>query len=236
MACFSGPEITNPNLGFNVDFANNKSINGTILSNVTANNIPVTLTNSASNTMTIVNGYADFNPIDISGNATYYTVANNYFNTIKNEISIETAIYVYGNLGDNQWVRGISPRTSETSSPLGFSITSSGLSVESNTTTGWKATSFSSSLISYNRWLYITQTTSIIDNAMKTYVNGNLLNTVSLAGETPNGGNGFLIGRGFYGGVRNFYGRVGFLRVYSSRLTQSEIKQNFEAIRGRYDI
>lgn len=236
MACFSGPEITNSTLGFNVDFANSRSINGTTLSNITTNNIPVTLTNSVSNTMTITNGYADFNPIDISGAATYYTIANSYFNTIKNEISIETAMYVYGNFGDNQWVRGVSPRTSETTSPLGFSITSSGLSVESNTTTGWKGTSFSSSLISYNRWIYITQTTSMIDNAMKTYINGNLLNTISLAGETPNGGNGFLIGRGFFGGTRNFYGRVGFLRVYSSRLTQAEIKQNFEATRGRYNV
>jgi hypothetical protein len=236
MSLGHGISIVKDSIGLNVDFANIKSISGTTLTDVSRNRIGITLTNSTANTLNIANGYAEFNPADIGGTATYYTISNSYFNTIKNEISIETAMYVYSNMGNEQWVRGVSPRTTETSSPLGFSIGSGGISAEVNTTNGWKTNYTASSLVAYNRWLYITQTTSVIENAMKTYVNGNLVSTVSLAGETPNGGNGFLIGRGFFGGVRNYNGRVGFLRVYSKRLTATEITQNFNALRGRYGI
>jgi hypothetical protein len=236
MAVFAGPEIVNSNLGFNVDFGNTKSINGTTLNDVSGNNISVSLTNPGANTMSITNGYADFNPVDIGGTATFYTISNSYFNTIRTEISIETAMYVYSNLGNNSWVRGVSPRTTEIGQPLGFSIYSDGLSVEVNTTTGWRTSAFASSLVSYNKWLYITQTTSVTDNEFKTYVNGTLVRTVSLAGTIPNGGNGFLIGRGFFGGIRNYNGRVGFLRVYSKRLTHNEVQQNFEATRSRYSL
>lgn len=232
-----GVSIVRDGLGLSVDFANPKSVNGTALNDISNNSIPVSLTNPSANTMVITNGYAEFNPVDISGVATYYTISNSYFNTIKNEISIETAMYVYGNFGNDQWVRGVSPRTSESASPLGFSIRSNnGMTVEANTTNGWKSGNVGSSEIAYNRWIYITQTTSVTDNAMKTYVNGVLLGSVSLAGEIPNGGNGFLIGRGFYGGTRNYNGRVGFLRVYSKRLVESEIQQNFDALRGRYGL
>jgi hypothetical protein len=236
MSLGHGSSIVRSSLGFNVDFANLKSISGTTLTDISSSKIPITLTNSSANTMVITNGYAEFNPVDVGGTATFYTISNNYFNTIKNEISIETAMYVYDNFGNNYYVRGVSARTTETSSPLGFSISSTGLIVETNTTNGWKTAGFSSALSGYNKWIHITQTTSIIDNATKTYINGNLVHTLSLAGETPNGGNGFLIGRGFYGGIRNYNGRVGFLRVYSKRLIQSEISQNFEAFRGRYGI
>jgi hypothetical protein len=236
MALGHGVSIVRDGLGLNVDFANPKSINSTTLTDVSSNGIPISLTNSSANTMVITNGYAEFNPIDIGGTATFYTISNSYFNTIKNEISIETAMYVYSNLGNDQWVRGVSPRIAEGGSPLGFSIMMSGMTVEANTTNGWKGSSFSTTLSGYNKWLYITQTTSVTDNEFKTYINGILVRTVSLAGEIPNGGNGFLIGRGFYGGIRNYNGRVGFLRVYSKRLVESEIRQNFDAFKGRYGI
>lgn len=236
MACVSGANIVNAGLGFNVDFANTKSINGTTLTDTSSNSISISLTNSSENTMSITNNYADFNPTATGNTATYYTISNTYFNTIKNEISIETAMYVYSNFGNDNWVRGISSRTTETSSPLGFSIKSNGMGAESNTTNGWKTAHWTDTLVSYNKWLYISQTTSVTENALKTYINGILANTRSLENETPNGGNGFLIGRGFYGGIRNYNGRVGFLRVYNKKLSQAEIQQNFEANRGRYGI
>ena len=236
MSLGHGASIVRNNLGFNADFSNVKSIDGTNLIDISGNNIATTLSNPSANTMVLANGYAEFNPLDIGGTATFYTISNSYFNTIKNEISIETAMYVYSNFGNNSWVRGVSPRISETSSPLGFSIQSSGMSVEVNTTNGWKTASFSTPLSGYNKWLYITQTTSVTDNEFKTYINGTLVRTVSLVGEIPNGGGGFLIGRGFFGGIRNYNGRVGFLRVYAKRLSHNEIQRNFEATRGRYGI
>jgi hypothetical protein len=225
-------------LGFCVDFSNIKSINTStlVLTDISKNNISISLSNPSSNTLTISNGYAEFNPLDISGTATYYTISNNYFNTIKNEITLETCMYVYGDFGNTNYVRGVSPRTTETSSPLGFSISSTGIIYEVNTNTGWITSNSTNSNCGYNKWVYVTQTTSVTNNNFLTYINGNLVGTMSLNGSIPNGGNGLLIGRGFYGGTRNYSGRVSFVRVYEKALTPQEIQQNFNALRGRFGI
>jgi hypothetical protein len=236
MAVFSGANIVNDGLGFSVDFDNTKSINGTSLYDISGNDIGISLSNPNENTMSIQNGYAEFTPSDISGLATFYTISNSYFNDIRNEISLETSMYVYTNFGNDSWVRGVSPRVTETGAPLSFSIGSSGIRAEVNTTDGWKTSVVDTPLSGYNKWLYITQTTSVTDNSFKTYINGILVITISLDGASPNGGGGFLIGRGFFGGIRNYNGRVGFLRVYDKKLTQEEIQQNFEAVRGRYGV
>ncbi len=226
------------NLALYVDFANPKSISGTTLSDL-SNNLSVSLTNSNANTLTITNGYAEFIPADLTGTATYYTISNpTYFNNIKSEMTLETAMYVYATMGPSgTYVRGVSPRTTETGSPLGFGLSPTTINFEVNTNLGW--TTGSSSVVpslGYNKWVYVTQVTSVIDNTMKTYVNGVLVGTLSLAGGTPSNGSGILIGRGFFGGVANYNGRVSFVRVYSTALSASLVLQNFNAMRGRYGI
>jgi hypothetical protein len=159
-------------------------------------------------------------------------------------MTLETAMYVYSNFngvgaGGNLYdiVRGVSPRVNETGSPLGFSLGPDRISYEVNTNLGW-TTGQSAPLASvgYNKWVYVTQVTSVIDNTFKTYVNGLLVATLSLAGGTPTNGAGILIGRGFFGGAKNYHGRVGFVRVYSTALTAVEVAQNFNAQRGRFGI
>jgi hypothetical protein len=234
MSVYSGPEIQD-NIGFYVDFSNPKSINGTTLTDLSSNKIPITLTNSGANSLTINNGSALFSPVDSANTATYYTISNQYFNDIKNEITLETCMYVVSVFEGGQ-NRGVSPRTSETSSPLGFNLSPGNISSEVNTNTGWLTGGGNSSKISYGAWVYVTQTTSVSQNLFKTFINGELLSQTSLAGSIPNGGNGILIGRGFYGGVKNFSGRVGFVRVYNRALSATEILNNFNAIRGRFNI
>lgn len=238
MATLGGPVPVLNGLGFCVDFANPESINSTTkeLVDLSTNKIPVTLTNSGDNTLTITSGYADFNPTNVSSSATHYTISNTYFNTIKNEITLETAVYVTNDFGSGAYPRPVSPRTTETSQPLGFSIGSNGITTEVNTNTGWLTAFTATPQAGYNKWVYVTQTTSVSANVFLTYVNGVLVRTTSLAGSIPNGGNGLLIGRGFYGGVRNYSGRVGFVRVYSKALTQAEILQNYNATKGRYNL
>lgn len=239
MAVVSGANIVDNGLVFHLDAANSKSYpgSGTVWEDMSANNISTVLTNQSANTMTIANGYFEFNPSDVSSTATYWTISNSYFPTIKNETSMETAMYVYDIFGNGQYGRGVSPRVSESGSPYGFSIGSGSLTAEVNTVAGWKTGTYSSSIIGLNKWLLISQVTSVADDSFKTYVNGNLVRTVSLGGSQPTwGGNGFLIGRGFYGGIRNYKGRVAFLRVYNKPLTIGEIQNNFNAVRGRYGI
>lgn len=234
MSLGHGTVIAKTGVHFSIDFNNPKSIQGTSLLDLSGNNIQISLTNPLENTLQIINGYAQFTPLTESGAATYYTVNNSSFNTIKNEMTLETVVYsTVANAGGS---RIVSPRITEGGSPLGFGINSSSIAVEINTTTGWKTGNIFGSDIGLNRWLHIIQTTSVTSNLFSTYINGALRTTVSLASSVPNGGNGILIGRGFYGGVKNATGRVSMVRVYNRALTDAEITQNFEALRGRYGI
>jgi hypothetical protein len=239
MSTFAGPK-TASSVGFCVDFSNLKSISGTTLTDLSANQIPIVLTNSGDGTLSITNGYAVFSPATLTGSATYYTISNSYFNDIKNEMTLETCMYPTSNFsgagGGTNYVRGVSPRTSETASPLGFSIAEPGITSETNTTAGWLTGYSSTALAGLNKWNYVTQTVSVTDNSFKTYINGYLTNTISLTGATPNGGNGILIGRGFFGGVANYVGQVSFVRVYNRALTAEEVLINFNAARSRYGL
>lgn len=231
-------KVVTDKLGFVVDFSNPKSINTNTLglTDIGPNKIPTTLTYPESNSLTIQNGVAVFSPIDSGNNATYYTISNSYFNNIKNEITLETCMNVTDTFGSAQYCRGVSPRTTETSSPLGFGVGNGYIGYEVNTSTGWKTGGQGNALCNNGLWIHISQTTSVLDNSFKTYVNGNLVATISLGGSIPNGGNGILIGRGFYGGIWNYKGKVSFVRVYEKALSASEIHQNFNTLRGRYGI
>ena len=145
-------------------------------------------------------------------------------------------MYVYQDFGNPSFVRGVSPRIAETGSPLGFGLGSDRITAEINTSTGWVTSNTVTPLLTgYNKWYHITQTTSASAGQMRTYVNGQLVNTVNFTG-TPTTGNGYLIGRGFFGGVQSYSGRVGFVRFYNRVLSQDEITSNFNTTRGRYSI
>jgi hypothetical protein len=234
MSLGHGTVIAKAGVHFSIDFNNTKSIQGTTLLDMSGNNIQISLTNPLENTLQITDGYAQFTPSTESGSATYYTISDSSFNTIKNEMTLETV--VYSTVANSGGSRIISPRTTETGSPLGFGINLNSITVEVNTITGWKSGNIGGTDVGLNRWMHIIQTTSVNSNLFSTYINGTLRTTVSLEGSVPNGGNGILIGRGFYGGIKNSTGRVGMVRVYNRALTATEVQQNFEATRGRYGI
>lgn len=70
------------------------------------------------------------------------------------------------------------------------------------------------------------------------YYNGNFIN--SLSGTTGNGLNDrpYAIGADYQGGtpIRFFDGEISTVRIYQKELSASEIKNNFEALRGRHGI
>lgn len=235
MAIHAGPDTVGNGVVLSVDFTNVKNINGTTLTDTYQR--PITLTNPGSATLTVTNGYAEFAPATLTGTATFYTISNTYYNSIVSEMTMETVVYPIQNLGaDVNYVRPISPRTSETSSPLGFGLGTDRISTEINTTNGWNtAITVSSQITGYNKWYHIVQTTSVSALTMRTYINGVLVKDQPFTG-TPNGGNGFLIGRGFYAGNANYAGRVGYLRVYNRAITATEVTQNFSAIRSRFNL
>ena len=71
------------------------------------------------------------------------------------------------------------------------------------------------------------------------YFNSNLLSPSQSSGVTNTSSSNFAIGayQTSPGVISNhFSGRIAAVRVYNRELTSSEIRQNFEATRGRYDI
>jgi hypothetical protein len=195
MSLGHGASVARNGLVFSADFSNGKNISGTTLTDIF--NYPITLTNSGAGTVSVTGGYADFTPANLISTATFYTISNTYFNTIASEISFETVIYPVQSLGvagDGNYVRPISPRTTETGSPLGFGIGTDRILTEINTTNGWNvATTVTSAITGYNKWYHIIQTTSVTTGLFNTYINGTLVKNQAFTG-TPNGGGGFLIG------------------------------------------
>jgi hypothetical protein len=68
----------------------------------------------------------------------------------------------------------------------------------------------------------------------KLYVNGNLITTNWIVRTNPRGN--LMIGK--FGVSADFYfpGDLGFIKIYNRNLSEPEIKQNFNATRGRYGI
>ncbi len=74
---------------------------------------------------------------------------------------------------------------------------------------------------------------------MSIYLNGSLVASVAASGLTWFGGTTYdtVLGRNWVGsGDGSFTGNIGSVKVYNRALTQAEITQNFNALRGRFGI
>jgi hypothetical protein len=229
--------ITN-GLGFYVDFLNPKSINTQTyaLTDLGPNKIPITLFYPEQNTLSIVDGYAQFDPSTEDGNATIYGSNSAYFNTIKDNLTLETCVYTDAvfSTPPQYTNRPVSPRYIETGSPCSYALGNGVIGAEINVSPGtWLTTTYAASAVQNQQWVYITLTT-LANDSYKTYVNAQFINKIDLTGYTVSVFDGIMIGRGYYGGNRNFQGRVSFVRIYNRPLSPSEIWQNFTAFKNRF--
>jgi len=88
-------------------------------------------------------------------------------------------------------------------------------------------------------WRYAVGTFS--DGIAKLYVNGQYVNEVNAGGSIENYNGWWRIGAyklgGVWGGSDGYYnGDIAIAHVYSKALTENEIRQNFNALRGRFGI
>ena len=233
MAYSFNPSIVTNGLVMNFDAASLKSYSGsgTAWTDISGNAIPATLQNSG--TVAFSNGYATFTPSDMTSSASYYLINSATISSLTTQLSLECWVYVntfYANAA-----RPFSPRTTETGSPIGFGINTNGsISYEINTSVNW-FTGNTAIVTGAGVWMCISQTTDDANKVLKTYHNGVLLATLAYTG-TPNSGGGILLGRGFYAGVNNFNGRIAIARYYNRALSDSEILQNYKAMKGRYGL
>jgi hypothetical protein len=73
----------------------------------------------------------------------------------------------------------------------------------------------------------------------RTYINGALVNSRSESRTVSTNTNGCSIGvYGGFNGSRSYWynGDIGLVKVYNKNLTELEVQQNFNALRGRYGI
>lgn len=91
--------------------------------------------------------------------------------------------------------------------------------------------------INTSSWAHIVATYS--SGSRRLYINGNLVSSDSQTGTIDTNANGISIGAyGGYNGSRSYYynGEIGLVRVYNRALSAAEVRQNFNAIRGRYGV
>jgi hypothetical protein len=87
-----------------------------------------------------------------------------------------------------------------------------------------------------NQWVHYCQSANGTTSTL--YINGVIHSTMSRGTNTMgNGPSPLNIGLGGRGdGLRPMKGKIGPVKVYNRALTQTEVIQNFNAIRGRYSI
>jgi len=234
MATLYTPRIVTNGLVLCLDAGNSKSYpgTGTTWTDLSRNNNG-TLTgptfSSASRGSFVFDGIND--RVDLGTNFSTYLTQSNSF-------TIECFVYpestqaqyadIWGNHTDN--VTGIVLQQN--------SITNNNYNWGFGNGTNW-ATSAATSLFNLTAltWNHLVAIRN--SNTLFTYINGIKITQDSANNQilAPNTSFNFQIGTGYnLNGTRYFKGNISSFRIYSRALSESEVLQNFNATKGRYNL
>jgi hypothetical protein len=104
---------------------------------------------------------------------------------------------------------------------------------------GYSSLYVSGSGLSTSQWSNVVATYNSSNGLRKIYLNGNVIALDTSIFTIETNANGISMGAygGFNGGRAYWYnGSIGLVSVYSKELAADQIKQNFNALRGRYGI
>jgi len=223
MALFHSPRIATNNLTMYLDAANTKSYSGsgTAWNDLSGNGNNGTLTNgpifSSSNKGSFLfDGTNDY--VNGTSSSSLYT----------GDITVEAWIKI--DTSPSDWVRivGTGGNTGGRTFGLWYSATRTLLWQR------WGATDpgIQSDSLNTSSWYYVVATTSGSSHVV--YVNGAVIGSASAAGPWAASNETITIG---YAGFHTYItGSVGVVRLYTLGLTQTQVLQNFNALRGRYGI
>ena len=233
MGVYSGPEIVNNGLILQLDASNSKSYSGsgTIWGDLSGNARNSTLLNS----LTYTSNEFTFDGIDDYVNTGFDLSWNN-----TNSVTIMTAVkpaslsiyYPFMGKGPNNWEWQI--LQNNTALSFVYWNTSGGH-------TNGPVVTISNFFLNITDYVHIAIVWNHIDNKYYFYRNSVLVNTTNWVDASINqnrtdpvhvGGNLYL----WSASSRYWNGKINFVSVYNRALTNTEIKQNFEAMRGRYGI
>ena len=232
-----GPRVVTDGLVLALDAADTNSYpgSGTSIIDLTGSGENGTMTNmNASNHNS--DGYFTFDGTD-----EYFTVTkSNFFTSYSQQITMEAWVYIpssatwsNGNFG-NIFTRGYYDGShglwrGQTDNRIVFFCRQ----------TGDSSAVQSVADISRDTWYHLV---GVWNGGTKIYVNGELIDSDSGSlGDTENSGSlgSFEIGRNTAasGNLGNYFeGRQAAHKIYDRELTASEVKQNFNALRGRFGI
>ncbi len=235
MGVFSGPEINEDGLVLALDAANTKSYpssGGSTWYDLSGNGNNGTITNATFNS----DGYFAF---DGSGDYVSFASASELQFLNRSPYTMEVWMYPTSNPGANTWTGIFNREDNSSGSRDGYNIyLNGGIDTFYLATERFQSGTNNSIGYGYNNsdllniWSHIVATYD--GTTLKLYRNGVQLNSATSTGNITNTTKALEIGRRGTGSY--FIGRLTGQKIYKKALTAAEVKQNFNALRGRFGI
>jgi hypothetical protein len=235
MSLGHGASIVRSGLVLHLDAANNKSYPGT---GTTVFDLSDFKTNSTVYQATFNSNYFEFDGVD--DNIYIGSLSTNapQISQIREFVSVEVAFYPYSVGGDDGPALVRCGLGTDITFGLFYNKSSKALSAQ------WYADNFAgassnNNIVNLDTWNIASFSRN--GSSISFYMNGAFVNTVSsLSTPTPTpsalgiGAARAATAVGTTG--QDVSGRISTVKIYNRALSATEIKQNFEAIRGRYNI
>jgi hypothetical protein len=231
MSSYAGPEITNNGLVLSLDAANTKSYPGT-----------GTVWNDLSDTGN--NGTLQNGPIfnSANGGSIVFDATNDYANVSHNSsINLIDTVTLEAWLKHTGTANTVCIEKSSNNTHYQFQIFSSGqgsgipgeivFMLQPNPS-NWVLAGIATN---DNNWHHVVGTYNRSNTTARIYVDGVLRNTNSSISIGPSSNSQPLL-IGSRTGASGFGGSISNIKIYNTVLTAAEVQQNFNALRGRFNI
>lgn len=241
MSCAGGPSIIKNGLVLCLDAADKQSYSG---SGTTWRDLALGATGDLINDPIIsqLNGGV----IILDGINDFVSFASNIperINTFSNEIWVNVSNL---NGGENSWstlIRMFGRRPDNSSGDFVFTLKSNGsvqCEIRNTADTGYDLFSTATGIIVINQWYHIVQVIDRNAGNLKFYVNGILRLNTSTSNYSIITSSSIQIGQqgtnvsSIY--ARRLTGKIGGVKLYNKVLTQTEVLQNYNATKGRFQL
>jgi hypothetical protein len=225
------PDIVTDGLVLNLDAGNPYSYlsgsSGTTWSNTVA------VSSSISGTLTNGPVYSN-GTITFDGSNDYVDCGNNTLTNITSPNVTLAAIFSSTNINTTQTIMS---KAEGGGYGLELNVTEPSLEVSIHIDGSYRIVTYASSNLQSNSTYYVVGTYD--NNQIKLYVNGIQVNALTISGNITSTSVPMCLGTNPAtggGGIRYLTGKIYTAQIYNRALSQTEITQNFNALRGRYGI
>jgi hypothetical protein len=228
MSIYGGPDIITDGLILNMDFASIKCYpgSGTSCRDLSANNFDGELINSPPYTSSTNNKFFSFN-------GEFIRIPNSTILDTQTP-SVEVWIKTNATTQNGFWFEKGNVNSQ-------YSLFQEGASIQWRMVLNGSRSTLSTNTVNAgvntSSWFQIVGT--YISGTRRLYVNGILINSDSRTGVIATDNGGMSIGvYGGYNGSRSFYynGDIAIVRVYNKAISDSEVLNNYNALKGRFNL